>query len=274
MVGQWRLLNTGYRTGAQNMAIDEALLRQVAAGRSQPVVRFYGWSPPCVSLGYFQDTRKAVNLEACLELGVDYVRRPTGGRAVLHEHEVTYSLVVPGEHLPKGVTESYRFLSEGILRGLQDLGVPAKMVPGKKGSGPASAACFDAASWYEIAVDGRKLVGSAQVRQEGVVLQHGSILLRFDPERLAYLLSGDQAAASRLIQLLTESVADLEGVLGRRVEFSEVAAALSVGWEKTLGITLVPSVLTAEEEKLAQVLIQEKYGREEWNANRVKRRVD
>lgn len=275
MSKEWRLLNTGVRTGAENMAIDEVLLNQVAQGQSPPIIRFYGWSPPCISLGHFQDRGRAVSLEACRELGVDCVRRPTGGRAVLHEHEVTYALILPEHYylLPGGVTDSYRVLSQGILQGLRLLGVPAEMVPGQRNK-PAisSAACFDATSSYEIAVAGRKLVGSAQLRKYGVVLQHGSILLRFDANRLVYLLTG--RANPQLAQALQNSVADLHTILGREVSFAEVVAALSRGWQETLKISLISSKLSNTERRLANDLAVNKYSSEDWNAHRARRAVD
>ncbi len=276
MSNEWRLLNTGFRTGAENMAIDEMLLNQVATGHSLPIIRFYGWSPPCISLGHFQDRGRSVSLEACRELGVDCVRRPTGGRAVLHDHEVTYALILPENHRllsSGGVTDSYRVLSQGILQGLRDLGVPAEMVPGRrKKSTPASAACFDATSSYEIVVAGRKLVGSAQLRQHGVILQHGSILLRFDAARLVYLLSGQQHP--ELAETLQASVADLHTTLGRNVCFDEVVDALSFGWEHTFEISLISSKLSSSERRLANDLVLSKYSSEDWNAHRVRRAVD
>ena len=277
MPGIWRLVNTGYRSGAENMAIDEAILLSIAQGEAPPTIRFYGWSPACLSIGYSQDWVQAVNEEACAELGVDCVRRPTGGRAVLHEHEVTYAVVVPEGHrlLPKGVTESYRVLSQGILRGLQSLGVPAQMASGhnqRKKQG--TAACFDATSWYELVVDGRKLVGSAQMRRGGVILQHGSILVRFDPRKLLYVLYGKQhSGKANLVQGLAATAVSLGEVLERQVGFTEVANALSAGWEETLAISLVALELTKAERQLAAQLVQEKYGCEEWNVTRVKPRV-
>lgn len=278
MPENWRLLNTGFRTGAENMAIDEAIMQAVADGAAPPTIRFYGWSPPCLSLGYFQDREKAVDLEACELLGVDCVRRPTGGRAVLHEHEVTYAVIVPEAHplMPKGVTESYRVLSQGILWGLRDLGCAAELSQGKKERDRSlSAACFDAASWYELVVEGKKLVGSAQMRQNKVILQHGSLLLRFDPAKLVYLLFGEKNFHKlSLIQGLTNTVAALEEVLGREVSFDEVVDALSMGWEETLGITLVAAELTPQERQQSAQLTMEKYSQEAWNAHRNRQAVD
>src|SRR5690606_13384686 len=141
---KWGLIRSGHLTGAMNMAVDEAILRSGARGGT-PTLRFYGWGPPAISIGYFQNAEREVDSAACKSVGVDVVRRPTGGRAVLHDVEVTYSLILPEENdvVPKGITESYRTISEGIVRGLISLGLDAKMVSLKRkrasGAGEAMA---------------------------------------------------------------------------------------------------------------------------------------
>ncbi|HEX6970820.1 MAG TPA: biotin/lipoate A/B protein ligase family protein [Limnochordia bacterium] len=191
MKPRWRLIEEGAAPGWWNMAVDEALLASVAAG-GPPVFRLYAWQPPAFSVGYFQRVDEVVDTAACRAAGVDVVRRPTGGRAVLHEHEVTYALCLPLAYpgLPRGVAASYRHLVRFIVQALRSLGVDARFTPAQPtGRGAARAACFASPSWYEVAVEGRKVVGSAQVRRGGALLQHGSILLRFDPERLASFLA-------------------------------------------------------------------------------------
>ena len=145
-----RLIDTGYNNAFMNMAIDEALISSPS-----PVLRFYGWKPAGLSLGYFQDISQ-INTQFAKDNGIDVVRRLTGGNAVLHEHELTYSFIIDESLMPKSVLESYKAISRGLLLGLRKLGIKAAMneevVPGKK-----SAVCFNDPSWYEIVVDGKKI---------------------------------------------------------------------------------------------------------------------
>ncbi|MET1014483.1 MAG: lipoate--protein ligase family protein, partial [Paenisporosarcina sp.] len=181
----WYFINSGACTPSFNMALDEALLDWHSAGEIPPVVRFYEWNPATLSIGYFQNVEKEIDLEQVAAHNLGFVRRPTGGRGVLHEHELTYSIIVSEEYpdMPVTVTEAYRVLSEGLLIGFQKLGLNAYFsVPDtedKKNAlkNPKSAVCFDAPSWYELVVEGKKVAGSAQTRQKGVILQHGAILL-------------------------------------------------------------------------------------------------
>jgi lipoate-protein ligase A len=165
------------------MARDEALLEAMAEVSSAPVLRLYGWSRPCLSLGYAQPYYSYVDPKFCQEHGVEVVRRPTGGRAVLHHFELTYAVVFRSDDpvLGGNVIESFRKVSSAILGGLRALGIPADLEPVHRGERPSKVAnCFVSASTYEVSAGGRKLVGSAQVRRRGAVLQHGSILLDVD----------------------------------------------------------------------------------------------
>src|SRR5579862_1595125 len=183
---RWRLLvEREEHCGAWNMALDAAIMDAVADGRVPPTLRFYQWSPPCLSLGKRQPL-DSVDLAACATDGVDVVRRPTGGFAILHTDELTYSIAtLPHDPRAAGaILDAYRKLSQGLLSGLAHLGVDATMNPVHLGANlngtNASAACFESPSAYEIVVGGRKLIGSAQTRPAGRVLQHGSLPLRGD----------------------------------------------------------------------------------------------
>src|ERR1700730_795615 len=166
----WRFIRSGQCSPAYNMAMDEAITGPHSEGKIPPTLRFYGWNPPTLSIGYFQKASVEVDLEALEQQGIGFVRRPTGGRAVLHDQELTYSIIVAENYpdMPSGVTEAYRVLSEGLLRGFQKLGMNATMVQCDNGVDKratdvmTSAACFDAPSWYELVVEGRKVAGSAQ----------------------------------------------------------------------------------------------------------------
>ena len=189
---KWYYVNSGPCTPSFNMALDEALLDWHSEGLIPPVVRFYEWNPATLSIGYFQSVEKEIDMEAVERLGLGFVRRPTGGRGVLHEHELTYSVIVSEAYpnMPATVTEAYRVISEGLLLGFQQLGLDAyfsipdtdeKRQELKK---PKSGVCFDSPSWYELVVEGKKVAGSAQTRQKGVILQHGAILLDIDEDKL------------------------------------------------------------------------------------------
>lgn len=273
LLADWRLLQTGLADGATNMAIDEAILWAVAKGKSPPTLRFYGWQPPCLSIGYSQSMEGEVDVERCREAGIDFVRRPTGGRAILHADELTYSVVAPQAEprVAGGVVESYRRLSAGLIAGLQALGVEAYQAltptPLQEGRGEGqSAACFDAPSSYEITVGGKKLVGSAQVRKQGAVLQHGSLPLEGDIARIFdFLKVSSEERREELKRELRAKATSLELALGYSVPFDEVAQHLAAGFAQALNLRLIPGQLSQYELALAEKLRQEKYTTREWN---------
>jgi lipoate-protein ligase A len=263
----WRLLNTGLSDGATNMAIDEAILQSVAEEDSPPTLRFYGWDPPCVSIGYNQSLRGEVDLDACRRRGYTWVRRPTGGRAILHIDELTYSVVAPqGEPRVAGdIITSYRRLSTGLVEGLRSLasGVAQADRVESSGSDVRSAACFDVPSHYEVTAFGRKLVGSAQVRRMGVVLQHGALPLKGDVSRLVDVLALSESEQKILRGKLHERAIALEEVVGRILPFDGVAEALSRGFSKALNLDLEPGALSPHERATAEKL-RSRYSGDEW----------
>jgi len=261
----WRVLDTGMLDGATNMAVDEAILTAVVEGQSSPTIRFYGWSPPCASLGYAQPIASTIDLDACRERGYTWVRRPTGGRAVLHIDELTYSVAaLQGEPRVAGdILTSYRRLSRGLLAGLEQLGCPVIAADKQSDSAVKSAACFDAPSHYEITVRGRKLVGSAQVRKRGGVLQHGALPLEGDVTRLVDVLAMPLLKRESLrIKLAGRAIA-LDEALGQRVTREQVVSALRDGFAQALNLELVPGYLTAYEQEVAQRL-SARYRGQEW----------
>ena len=271
---EWRLLVDTPRNAEENMAVDEAILEFHTAGRVPPTLRFYGWRPPAVSLGYFQSARD-VDHDARRRLGAGFVRRRTGGRAVLHDDELTYSVAVRHDLaiLPPTLLGSYRAIAEALIGGLGDLGVAAAMAlpgaaygqsrPGKN----QSPACFDAPSFYEITAGGRKLIGSAQFRTAEALLQHGSLLLTFDPGTAASLLRfDDPAERERCAAVLARRATSLTELLGRRPEPETVAKAVAAAFARELGVRFAycPGLLP-EEAALAERLAREKYGSDDWN---------
>jgi lipoate-protein ligase A len=263
----WRFLETGWQDGPTNMAVDEAILEAVAAGESRPTLRFYGWQPACLSLGYGQAWDVA-DMAACGERGWDVVRRPTGGRAILHVDELTYSVCAPVDEprVHGGVLESYQRLSGALLTGLRLIGLePARAKPYYQDQGEPGPACFDGPSNYEITVGQSKLVGSAQVRKLGVVLQHGTLPLYGDITRIVhglyFELPGQRLAAQARLRYRATT---LEASLGRRVEYDQAAGELREGFAQTLNLELVEGGLTEKEAARAEVLRREKYGSGEW----------
>ncbi|WP_284640826.1 lipoate--protein ligase family protein [Paenibacillus silviterrae] len=277
----WRLVDSGACSPAYNMALDEAILTAHSEGLVPPTVRFYGWSPASLSIGYFQKAEGEVDLERVEREGLGFVRRPTGGRAVLHDRELTYSIIVAESYpgIPRGVTEAYRVLSEGLLLGFRHLGLDAAMVSlaseeeQRQYASMGSAACFDSPSWYELVVEGRKVAGSAQTRQKGVVLQHGSILLELDVEQLFGLLRfpSERVMERMKQQFVKKAVAinDILRDLGRpAVELDQVKESFERGLAEGLNVRFEREDPTSYEVELAEQLTAEKYGHAEWNLRR------
>jgi lipoyl(octanoyl) transferase len=241
----WRLLDTPPAPGAWNMAVDEALAGSVAAGGA-PVLRFYRWDPPCLSLGRHQPA-DGCDRAAIARAGLDVVRRPSGGRAVLHARELTYSVAV-AEGLLGTPRETYRAVNLALVAGLSLLGAPAALHgdDGRPAPRPSSTPCFEQPVAGEVVAGGGKLVGSAQRRWDGVLLQHGSLPFRDDQEALEELLPSAVNATAR------RPPATLAALLGRVPSWEEVTAALAEGWRRTLGVrTAVDRLLDAELERAA-----------------------
>lgn len=246
-----RLLQTRYSSAATNMATDESVLHHVASGESPPTFRLYGWKPPAVSIGYFQSLAEEVDLDVCNELGVDVVRRITGGGAVFHDDEVTYSAVVPEdwESVPDSIPESYEFICDGILKGLKGLGIDAHFQ-----------------GLNDIATGGKKISGNAQTRRKGMILQHGTILISVNPERMFSLLKvPSEKTRKKLISSAKERVTSINDVLHSPVSFEDVVSALAAGFEESLGRKFERSELSDDELSKAEEVADEKYGAEHWN---------
>lgn len=273
----WRFIDSGNCSPAFNMALDEALLDWHSEGKIPPVIRFYGWNPATLSIGYFQKVEKEIDLEAVKAHGLGFVRRPTGGRGVLHEHELTYSVIVSEDHpeMPKTVTEAYRVISEGILKGFHQLGLEAYFaVPRTEEErsalkNPRSAVCFDAPSWYELVVEGRKVAGSAQTRQKGVILQHGSILLDLDEDKLFSLFKyPNDRVKERMKSAFKNKAVAINEISQRNITLEEAKEAFYKGFAEGLNIALEPYHLNEEELAYVNKIAKERYENDEWNYKR------
>ncbi|MFW5992277.1 MAG: lipoate--protein ligase family protein [Halanaerobiaceae bacterium] len=264
----WRLLDTGKKNAFYNMAVDEAVLKARARDLIPPTIRFYQWVPPGLSLGYAQKASKVADVEYCQNNNIDIVRRLTGGRAILHDDELTYSLVIEEDNLGN-ILESYKVISKGIITGLKSLGLDAELKPlskGKKAPRGVSAACFDAPSWYEVVVNGKKLVGSAQVRKKGILLQHGSIPFSLDVEILFNTLQmGSSKKRERIKNLFLQKATTIKQEEETEIGVDILKKALVSGWEKIFNNKIIPGELIEEEADMAAELITRKYGNNEWN---------
>src|SRR3954452_1305605 len=270
----WRFIDSGNGSPSYNMALDEALLDWHSEGKFPPVIRFYGWNPATLSVGYFQKVEKEIDMEAVKTHQLGFVRRPTGGRGVLHEHELTYSVIVSEDHpeMPKTVTEAYRVISEGILKGFQHLGLEAYFAVPKTAEerdalkNPRSAVCFDAPSWYELVVEGRKVAGSAQTRQKGVILQHGSILLDLDEDKLFSLFKySNERVMERMKKSFMNKAVAINDLTSNRISMEQAKEAFKKGFEEGLNINLEPYELNQTEIDYVNQIARERYESDEWN---------
>jgi lipoate-protein ligase A len=266
MAMEWRLLHDDPADGAWNMAVDEAVARAVGDGVAPATLRFYAWSAPTVSLGYLQKTPGGVDMEACRRHGIGLVRRITGGRAVLHADELTYSVALPlvesSRSLP--VPQLFARICGGLIAGLKRLGVEATVgetVRSAEG-GPEGGACFLLRGMPAILVGGRKLVGSAQRRWDRVLLQHGSLLLDFDPRLHQAIFPAWPRADPGA------GVTSLAALLGAPPPREDLDSALCAGWTEAMGAPCVPGDLLAVERRTAEALTRARYGSGAWTFRR------
>ena len=273
---QWRLIRSEPADGAWNMAVDEAMLEAGVAGLIPPTLRFYAWQPAAVSLGFFQPLDDRIDLAQIAARGFGLVRRPSGGRAILHQDELTYSVVVAEGLIADGrsVMGSYRTLSRGIEAGLGRLGLGAELAdrvaPERMKAQGLPTVCFAKAAKCDMTVAGRKIVGSAQTRRRGVIMQHGSVPIHMDPAEHLAVMPGegtDEASQQRLL----EKACGVADALGRPVSFDELAAALREGFEERLGVVLEEGDLTAWELARAQELRDTRYATPAWTDHPAKR---
>ena len=264
----WRLLLTSPTHGAWNMALDEAILEAVGRRESLPTLRLYAWVPPCLSLGYAQPITD-VDLPRLQVLGWELVRRPTGGRAVLHTDELTYAVIAPPDEprVAGSVLESYHRLAQALVGALKLLSMPVEVnenptSPGSLGTNPV---CFEVASTYEITSSGKKLIGSAQARRKDGVLQHGSLPLTGDLRRILQVLAfPDEGARTHAAERLQMRATTVEAALSRQVSWDEASRAIMRAFETVLDLNLLPGNLTPNEAARTAELVQVKYGHPSW----------
>lgn len=267
----WRLINSGEQDGAWNMALDEALLNSVERGESSPVLRLYRWEPATVTLGYFQQGRDVVNLEACREFGYSVVRRITGGRAVLHDHEVTYAVISPeqNEVFPGGVAQNYHVIADVLHATFCSFGLQTEISSGRKEVVSADSvqrsSCFTAPALSELVFNGKKMTGSAQKRLTTAFLQHGSIPISIDAEKLYLSLNtGDTVDLNRRVAKLADRIGWMNRWLEKPVSIVDVEQSLINNFAKSVSIDFINDEPTPVEIADAERLLKEKYTNPEW----------
>jgi len=251
MSEKWRLLLTGNHTAAENMAIDRAILVAHNKELVPPTVRFYGWWPPAISIGYFQRLTEEIDLSACDKHEVDYVRRITGGGAVFHEDEVTYSIVISEEHpqIPKKILDSYARICGALVKGFNNLDIESVYSP-----------------INDIIVDGKKISGNAQTRKMHTVLQHGTILLDVDVDKMFSVLKvSDEKIKDKMIKDVKQRVTSIKHVKDESIDFDIVASAMKKGFEEEFNIELVKDDLIDEELKLTDDFNKSCFSSDSWN---------
>lgn len=256
MFEEWRLLDTGLHDAFYNMALDEAIVIARSKKLVPNTLRFFRWEPSAVSIGYFQGLEEEVDIEACKRLGVDFVRRRTGGGAVYHERdgELTYSIAVNENHplISRDFQKTYETLCSWMVHGLNFLGVPAEFKP-----------------INDIVVNGKKISGNAQTRGMNVVHQHGTVLREVNPAVMFSVLKvPSEKIRDKMIKAVEERVTSINKFLQRDVSFEELKNALVKGFEEVFDIKLVPKEVTDFEKKMIGKLKEEKYSTREWNFKR------
>jgi len=263
----WRLIITPPASGAWNMALDEAILEHIGRGDSLPTLRLYAWEPACLSLGHAQPFAD-VDTDHLRQRGWDVVRRLTGGRAILHTDEITYSVIAPNDEprVAGTVLESYNRLAQALLGAVQEMELPVELKEGKaENRSTPNPVCFEVPSTYEITVNGKKLIGSAQARKKEGVLQHGSLPLTGDLARICQVLVFEnEAAREDASTRLLARASTVESALGREVSWDTAAQAFVHAFEAVLGLSLQKGDLSGSESKRTHELVKEKYNHPYW----------
>jgi lipoate-protein ligase A len=250
MAHRCRLLETGFNDAYFNMGLDEAVLESVSSGLQPPTLRLYGWKPKAISLGYFQGAKEELDIEACSDHGVDIVRRITGGGAVFHDSELTYSIVIPESHslAYPSILDSYSLLCMGIIEGLASIGVRSSFAP-----------------INDIVHEGKKISGNAQTRKKHCILQHGTILIDVDVEQMFSLLKvPKEKAAGKLIADVKARVTSLAAILGTKPDFGTLSKAIAEGFSRALDLELEPGQASNTEIEQAHILAKEKFSSQDW----------
>lgn len=261
----WRLIEDGACGGRLNMATDQAILTACGEGKVPPTLRLYGWTEPTLTVGYAQNSDRDVDLTRCLALGIPVVQRPTGGRALLHDKELTYSLVAPIPHprFPANLRDSFCVVSKALILSLSELGIcDAKMMkPERALANGRSPSCFSTLNHHEITVKNKKLIGSAQRRTSRSFLQQGSLWIDCDRERMNSLFQFDTLKAQEAnLEILRHATGTLNQLCKRDVKYGEVALAFQQGFQNTFSVSWRCEKLSPYEIELRDRIIEQSAG--------------
>ena len=244
---KWRLIIDSHaRIAAENMAIDSALQKLC----NVPVLRFYTWNPPAISIGRFQSLKDEIDIDYAKKNKIDFVRRVTGGGAVFHENEITYSVSIKEENLffPSDLHESYKEICQCIIAGLSQFGLKAEYIP-----------------INDIILNGKKISGCAQTRKNNVILQHGTLLIEVDVEKMFSVLKvPDEKIKDKLIASVKDRVTCINSELKRKVSQTELINAIVNGFEKHLKIEFEQSELSEEELEMMKDIKKNVFENEKW----------
>ena len=274
---EWRLIISDALPGALNMAFDEVLFDAVSRGKSPPAVRFYLWEKPTVSLGYGQNFQTALNQDFCRDAGLPVVRRITGGRAVIHDQELTYSLISPEKNtlFPGTIQGNYLIIAKALRDAIKDFGISVKLAQGKrrqKSLGTQeyrSNVCFNSPSIHELIVDGCKITGSAQIRRRGFFLQHGSIPVEMDLSLVVHALNpGKPVSVEEETNCLARKVGWLNRFSPQPVDIVALREKIIAAFRRHFGGSFLQCGFSSGEMRRAQILRQMKYDHPLWNLER------
>ncbi len=268
MIDTWGLLHSGHDDAAVNMAMDEALLNWHSEGKIPPILRFYGWSTPTLSIGHFQKVDRTIDFGGVKKHGCQFVRRQTGGSAVLHDDELTYSVIVSESksYISQSIREAYFELSKGIMEGFKQLEIEANYSIPKERFTDRTAVCFERPSDYEMLVDGKKISGHAQTRKKGVLLQHGSIPFTMNKQMLFDLFFfSDEETREKKRSAFSKKAITINETSNQPVTYEMAEKAFQKGFEKGLNLELVPFKLSEEQWNEVHELAETKYRSDDWN---------
>ncbi len=266
---KWRILIQKKKSASYNMATDEAILLGNIEGTSLPTIRFYDWEVPTLSIGYNQKAKAEIDFEVMNKKGYDFVRRPTGGRMVLHKNEVTYAVITPlSDEMSGNVLASYSRISKALACGISKMGISIEFEKGRLSASSQREdlnPCFTSSSRYELKVGKRKIVGSAQVRKNHTLLQHGSILLDNNQSEVAHFLPLSDSQRLRMSQIIGRKTTYINESLNIPFSYMEAVQFLIAGFEDSWEDTFVYESLTPSEEKCIFELQKNKYSASKWN---------
>lgn len=274
MKDTWGLLHSGYNDAAVNMALDECLLLWHSKGEIPPVLRFYGWERPTLSVGHFQKVERSIDFTGVERHKCQFVRRLTGGSAVLHDDELTYSLVVSEDkpYIADSIRKAYYTLSKGILEGFRELGIDVDYSrPEEHFTRETTAVCFERPSDYEMLVEGKKISGHAQTRKKGVLLQHGSLPFTINKQMLfdLFAFSTEELRARKRDDFSNKAIA-MNDVSKELITYEKAEKAFEIGFQRGLDLEFTPFELTKEQWDEVHALADSKYRSEEWNFKKAK----